>query len=327
MRAPTGNIVRAALAVAIVLLTRGVAGAKLCGGAVSCACGDTLEASVTLDADLGVCDRSALRITSAVVLDCAGHTITGSNQPNAKFGIQIEGAVGAVVKNCHVTLFRRGIRIDGGSGNVLRNNESYENKYGFDLAGTTRGNLLKGNLVRNNRDEGVHLGESDDNRIVGNELRYNHRENLYLLRSNGNRVRGNLLHHGGAAAIFVKHSSHNRFVRNEVRDTALQLRGSSTHNVFVGNYLKGDGYLLDAYQEPSGWTFPSDNRMSDDCIRKTDVCYRFLGAFDNTAVAARTDGRCAPPGGSLVVLQARGGQEATGDVVDLSDQACNDSPF
>jgi parallel beta-helix repeat protein len=309
------------------LLSSGAAWAKLCGGATPCACGDTVAESITLDADLGICDRSALRITSAVVLDCAGHTITGNDLSNAKFGIEIDGAVGAVVKNCRVTKFRRGIRINGGSKNVLRGNESFENKYGFDLAGETRANVIKNNLVRDSRDEGIHLGESPRNRIVGNEIRYSKRENLYLLRSNGNLVKGNYLHHGKASAIYVKHSSRNRFVRNKVFDTALQLRGGSMGNVFTGNYLKGDGYLLEAYQEPTGWTYPSGNAMSGDCIRKTDVCYRFVGAFDNSATDARTDGRCAPPGGSLFTLEPLGGQEATGNVVELADASCNDEPF
>ena len=79
-------------------------------------------------------------------------------------------------------------------------------------------------------------------------------------------------------------------MRNGFEDTAVQLRGDSKRNVFESNYLKGNGYLFEAYEEPEGWTFPSENEMHDDCIRKTDFCYRFFGAFDNTSTGrASTD--------------------------------------
>jgi parallel beta-helix repeat protein len=303
------------------------AAAALCGGAVACACGDTVVASTTLAGDLGVCDSSGLRIRSGITLDCAGFTLTGSDGSQAKFGIEVDGAVGATVKNCKVTKFRRGIRINAGSGNALLGNESYANKYGIDLAGGTQRNVIKRNLVRINRDEGIHFGESHRNKLVKNTFSDNKRENVYLLRSNGNLIKGNLLNPSNAAAIFVKHSSRNEFVRNWIEDAAVQVRGDSKHNVFEGNYLKGNGYVFEAYQEPTGWTFPSGNETHGDCIRKTDFCYRFLGAFDNTATAARVDPtRCAPPDHSPVTLEPRGGQEATGNVVELADRTCNDDP-
>jgi parallel beta-helix repeat protein len=299
-----------------------VAAAGQCGGATKCQCGDIVVASATLDADIGVCNETALRVASGVTLDCAGHTITGSDLSNAKFGIQLDGVQGATVKNCRVTKFRRGLRINGGSNNTLFKNKTYENKYGIDVAGTT-GNLIKGNAIHSNRDEGMHLGESHDNRIIGNRFAYNKRENLYLLRSHRNDVERNLMHHAGHSAMYIKHSDDNVFVHNTARDTAVQLRGDSHGNSFVNNYLKGDGYLLEAYEDPTGWTYPHDNTMSDDCIRKTDFCYRFIGAYDNVATASRTDGRCQP----AMTEAALGGRDATGNSVELAPQGCNDDPF
>lgn len=301
------------------------AGAKSCGGAVTCDCGDTVIESTTLSQDLGVCTETGLRIVgTGVVLDCAGHAITGNDQSNAKFGIHLDGTTNAEVRNCHVTLFRRGLRINGGSGNHLVGNESFLNKYGIDVAGATTGNSLVGNLVRDNRDEGVHFGtDSDGNRIIGNELRYNKHENLYFLHSDGNLIKNNLIHHSNSSAIFVKHSKNNRFIRNEVRDTALQVRGDSTGNFFKLNYLKGDGYVFDAYEEPTGWTYPHDNHSRRDCIRKTDFCYRFIGAYDNHASGARTDGRCDPPDTNEV----GGGQMAFDNTVALTAQSCTGRPW
>ncbi|MEW6270950.1 MAG: NosD domain-containing protein [Thermodesulfobacteriota bacterium] len=317
------NPLRAALAVALLLGAVAPAAAKLCGGATPCACGDRVVEAAVLQSDLGPCPGSGLIVAAPVVLDCAGHTIAGNDTSNAKFGIHLDRVTGAEVRSCRVTAFRRGLRINGGSRNRLSGNESFANKYGIDLAGGTSANELAQNLVRDNRDEGVHLGGSSGNRIVGNELRYNKRENLYLLSSHDNYVADNVSHHSKQSAIYVKHSKRNVFVRNVVRDTALQLRGDSTQNFFIDTYLKGNGYVLQAYQDANGWTHPHDNVMLRDCIRKTDFCYRFTGAHDNDAYAARTDGRCDPP----VTLAAQGGQEAVGNDVELLAQGCNDDPF
>lgn len=306
-----------AAALTIVLLlaaTASPAGAATCGGAVKCRCGDTVASSTTLDADLGVCAGVGLKVLSGVSLDCAGHLLTGSNLSNAKYGINLDGAAGATVRNCRMTLFRRGIRVNGGSGNRILGNESFLNKYGVDIAGASSGNRFEGNLVRDNRDEGMHFGTgSSGNEIVGNEIRYNKRENLYLLSSHRDLVVGNVVHHGSMAAIYVKHSSDNRFVGNEVRDTSLQLRGDSARNVFEDNQLKGDGYVFQAYLQSGAWTWPHDNTMTADVITKTDWCFRFLGARDNHATGLVTDGRCAP-----IAIRTVGGETSTSNTVELA---------
>lgn len=307
-------LVAAATLGAALLAAAGPAEAGTCGGAVACKCGDTVASATVLDRDLGVCTGVGLKVLSGVELDCAGHLLTGSNLSNAKYGINLDGAAGATVRNCRTTLFRRGIRVNGGSGNRILGNESFLNKYGVDVAGASTGNRFEGNLVRDNRDEGMHFGTGSSwNEVVGNEIRYNKRENLYLLSSHHNLVEGNVVHHGSMAAIYVKHSSDNRFAANEVRDTSFQLRGDSARNVFEGNYLKGDGYLFQAYLQSGVWTYPHDNAMTGDTIVKTDFCHRFFGARDNHATGLVTDGRCAP-----ITLRTVGGEAGESNTVELA---------
>jgi parallel beta-helix repeat protein len=285
-----------------------------CGGTVACACGDTVTRSTTLDRDLGVCTGIGLRVLKNVVLDCAGHTITGSDRPGAWYGIHLDRATGAEVRNCRVTKFRRGIRLRAGSANVLAGNELFGNRYGIDVAGASRNNRLLDNWVHDNRDEGVHLGTgADGNEIAGNEISYSKRENLYLLSSDGNTIRENVLHHSGHAALYLKHGTGNRVVGNEVRDRPIQVRGDSVANVFETNELKGDGYIFEAYRDAGGtWTHPHSNEVYGGRVRKTDWCFRFLGAYDNHATGVVSDGRCTP-----MVNEARGGVEATGNTVEV----------
>ena len=339
--APAAMLIAVALVVSVLARP---ASAKQCGGAIACECGDAVVASTTLANDLGPCTGTGLRVIgSGIVVDCARHLITGNDTSNAKFGIELDQVIGTEVRNCRVTGFRRGLRINGGSQNVLSRNRSFANKYGIDLAGGTVGNRVERNLVRDNRDEGIHVGGSHDNVIFRNEIRYNKRENLYLLRSHGNKVQRNYLHHGQqGAALYVKHSSDNRFIRNDVRDAALGVVGDSHGNVFNGNYLKNSGYNFTAYctredgttcpegeEQPIGeawtWTHPHGNTMADDCIRKTHECYRFSGAYENSASGARLDG--THPCEDLVIAEEMGGQEATDNVVEVSEDTCNSDQF
>src|SRR5262249_49398655 len=113
------------------------ADAASCGGVVPCACGDTVQTTTTLPADLGPCTHVGLHVASGVTLDCGGHKITGDGGTGASYGVNLDSATGATVRNCIVSGFGRGLRIRGGSSNLLLDNETHDNNYGIDLAGAT----------------------------------------------------------------------------------------------------------------------------------------------------------------------------------------------
>src|SRR5262249_52081366 len=168
-----------------VAMAPAAASAADCGGAIACRCGDTVRRAATLGADVGVCSGTGLRVLSGAVLDCAGHTITGSGLSPATYGVPVAGATGATVKNCRVTGFRKGIRLNGGSGNTIAGNEVFTNHdYGIEFAGGSTANLATANNVYNNRDEGIHVGAgANANEIRANTLTRNKHENVYVLSS------------------------------------------------------------------------------------------------------------------------------------------------
>jgi len=306
--------VAVAAAFASVTIARAVSAAA-CGGGVVCACGDTVVASALLQQDLGVCAGVGLQVRSGAVLDCGGHTLTGSDKPGAWHGIYLDGSTGAEVRNCRVTAFRRAIRVRGGGSNVIAGNEVFGNRYGIEVASASVANQVSDNFVHDNRDEGIHVGTGcDGNEITGNEVSYSRRENLYLLANGGNYVGANVLHHSGQAALYMKHGRGNRIVGNHMRDRPVQLRGDSCGNTFEANELKGDGFKLEAYQNPStgAWAYPHDNIVVGGRIRKTDWCFRFYGAYDNRGTDIVTDGRCTP-----MVEAERGGLVPSGNVVEV----------
>jgi len=303
------------MALAVALVGVGwvsVAAAGSCGGGVPCKCGDTVTSSTTLTADLGPCPGVGLKVKPGVVLDCGDHAITGNDQPGAKYGVLLDAAANAEVRSCRITAFRRGIRLYGGHGNSVTDNEIWGNRYGIDLAGGSTGNTLAGNYVYLNRDEGIHVGTgAHDTVIRENRVRKNKKENIYILSSDRCRVIANTVSQTNSAAIFVKHSHDAYVAKNTVVNGPIQVRGDSFDNVFEENHLRGNGYFFEAYQESDGtWTYPHDNRVTSGVVENTKACLRFAGAYDNVVDQLMLDRKCKPP-----AMWAVGGQEPTGNVI------------
>lgn len=292
-----------------------------CGGAVACQCGDTVQTSTTLAADLGPCSHVGLHVASGVTLDCARHAITGDGGSGASYGVNLNDRTGATVRNCFVSGFVRGIRIRGGASNVVADNETADNNYGIDLAGATaagptQDNRVERNLVRDSFDEGIHLGTGTLRALVdGNVFLRAAYENVYLLEASDSSITNNAIEESGATAVYVKHATGNVFTGNVVRDKPIQVRGASSGNLFQGNVLDGVGFSFQAYlDDVSGlWTHPNGNAVqSGYVIVADDECFRFVGAHDNLVQQTVVTG-CSP----IVLRAPLGGQDPTGNVVEV----------
>ncbi len=289
-------LLRLALGLGILAVTAlpEAAEAKDCGGGIACACGDRVVAAATLSQSLNNCLGDGL-VLAAGSIDCLGRQIAGPGDQTDAVGIRIagfnsSGATGAVVRNCRVRNFGRGIEIDSGSGNTLDNNVVFNNHIGIWLGDGTSGNHLTGNHIRDNRDEGVHVGASThDNVIDGNEFVNNSNENLYLIDTTNNQVTGNELRESGSASILLKNASDNTFTDNQVFDRPIHVRGGSSNNDFVGNGVSSY-YRFQANEESAGsWTYPHHNVVEGGAIAKASTCFEFEGAHDNTVTGVEVD--------------------------------------
>jgi parallel beta-helix repeat protein len=301
-----------AVAALTVAALAGTATAAPCGEGVPCGCGDTVTRSAMLTADLGPCPGTGLVVARGASLDCAGHMITGSDGPAARYGVLLDMAAGARVMHCRITGFRRGIRLFGGHKNQVTRNEVFANHdYGIELAGGSRRNRIASNLVRANRDEGIHVGAgAHDNEVLDNTVTDNKHENIYVLSSNGCRIVRNTSTRTEGAAIFLKHSSETYVADNTVVNGPIHVRGDSARNTFVNNSLRGNGYFFEAYEEPPGfWTHPRGNVVIGGQVENTRTCLRFAGAFDNAVDGLALDDECE------LTMWPLGGQEPTGNVV------------
>src|SRR5262245_6308162 len=306
------GMLRLATWLAVGLGPVGIAAAGACGGAIPCRCGDTVTVSTTLSADIGVCAGTGLTLVGPVVLDCANHAITGSGLSPARYGVLVDGVAGATVRNCRITGFRKGIRLDGGSGNTVIHNETFTNHdYGIEMAGGSARNRIVKNTVYNNRDEGIHIGAgAHNNKLKKNIVTRNKHENIYVLDSDGTRILLNTVTTNDSTAILLKHSRDSRVVGNTVLYGAVYVRGESVGNTFADNGLRGNGYFFEAYQEPTGeWTFPHDNAVVGGKVENTKTCLRFGGAYDNVVDELALDDECQ------ITMWPLGGQAASGNVI------------
>jgi len=302
-----------ALAALLVVLLGSPSSARAadCGGNVPCHCGDTVNRSTTLTADLGVCSGLGLRLRSGIVLNCANHTITGNTSSTARYGILLDVATRAVVKNCRVTGFRKGIRVYRGQGNQILGSETFANHdYGIELAGSVS-NVVANNSSYDNGDEGIHVGTgSHDNAIRSNTVTHNKNENIYVLSSNRCRITDNTATRTDSAAIFLKHAHDTYVANNTVVNGRIHARGDAVDNTFEDNSLRGNGYFFEAYQDASGvWTYPHNNSVIGGKVENTTTCLRFAGAYDNLVDQLRLDDECQ------VTMWPLGGREPTGNVV------------
>ncbi len=299
-----------------VLLFASIGDAKQCGDGVECSCGDTVHGTAVLSVDISGCPDEGLRLKGDAVLDCAGHRISGTDRSE---GLVLDRADGAIVRNCRVQGFETGIRVRGGSGNLVVGNEVVDNRrYGIELAKASRGNRIEANLVAESGDEGVHIGTgAHATVVVGNEIRGSSGENLYVLSSDGGTFVANVLTGSGDAAIYMKHSSGNLFSANDVQDHIVHVRGHSIANRFEDNRLDGGRYVFEAYKgsHPAAvkrWTRPSDNEVVGGAVLDVKTCFQFKGASNNRATDVVTDG-CRP-----MKQGKKGGQKAKGNSVSLA---------
>jgi parallel beta-helix repeat protein len=283
-----------------------------CRSGETCHCGDVVRGAVTLTTDLTGCGSRGLSLARDASLDCAGHTIHGG-ETFSDIGLRLDRSTGVEVRNCRITGFRRGIRLRGGTGNVIIGSELTGNEYGLEVAGNTNagpavGHRIEGNVVHGNFLDGIHVGRGSRGIvIVGNEIRDNGQENLFFLDSEQCVVDGNRVSGGRAAGIYIKDSARNFFLANRVADRPVQVRGHSVDNVFAENVVHEAAMVFEAL----AGGYPARNVVVGGAVRESMFCFRFAGALDQY-VSGVLAHRCTPAS-----FEARDGQAATGNVVDV----------
>ncbi len=174
--------VRNALLLSVLLFISGIASAV--------SCGDTISSSTTLASDVTGCTGDGIIIgADSIVLDCAGHRISGSGTGN---GISLTDRTDVNIKNCIVSGFENGINLVGSSYSTLTSNAVYNNDFGIYLEESSD-NSVTANVAYDNNQIGIYLYDScNNNDITDNEAYANSVTGLLVSGdSDGNKLESN----------------------------------------------------------------------------------------------------------------------------------------
>src|SRR3989344_90627 len=196
-----------------------------CGGAVRCYCGDTVTSNHTMTYDIPNCARNgpdaALKVNSAVTLNCQGHTISGTGHG---FGVRFEGGSSHVVRNCVVLNFDNGIRNDAATNaQVLDSVFSYNTQTSVTFGGAT-GGTVRNNLIYDNGYSGINIYSMSGVSVYNNEFAHNTEYGIYVDSASGN--------------TFYNNTLYDNQLGNAIETT---LGSSNNWNTTIGNYWSDFG--------------------------------------------------------------------------------------
>ena len=187
---------------------------------------------------------------SNIVLDCAGHTITGRNLSSV--GIyNSAGHDNVTVKNCIIKSFNHGIFLGNSANyNTITNSTATSNNNGI-IVQSSSFNSLSSNTVNNNNKIGIDLQfSSSNNTLTSNTVNSNRNAGIELTSSSNNQLYNNFLNNSQNVSSFD--GSSNLWNINKAAGT----------NIIGGPFLGGNFWA-----NPSGTGFSEIcNDMNSDGI-------------------------------------------------------------
>jgi hypothetical protein len=155
------------------------------------ACGATISVSTTLHANVGPCSGNGLNITANnVVLNCAGHNITGDGTDVAYIGIHTSSVVHFVVENCIVSGFVYGFVVTSSSSGAMKYDEADNNQIGYQVElASTNDNLIGDSALKNGNTGYVVCCGAHNNKFVGDYANDNAVYGFQLIQAYGDTVK------------------------------------------------------------------------------------------------------------------------------------------
>ncbi|ODS41261.1 hypothetical protein BEH94_04350 [Candidatus Altiarchaeales archaeon WOR_SM1_SCG] len=200
-------------------------GATTLGGNTTDACVDCTEAlndntnctnqvnyvgTVAISNYGGTCINNPANFTNKI-FDCQGYTIDGTGNGT---GISLSGKSGNTIKNCVITNFVYGIRLDDNSvSNTITNNKVNLNDiYGISLWSSSN-NSIANNTANNNNNYGILLSSSSNNNLANNTANSNG-AGIGLSSSSNNALTSNTANDNYYKGIFLSSSNNNTITNN-----------------------------------------------------------------------------------------------------------------
>ena len=212
------------------------------------ACGATITADTTLDADLLDCPNNGIVIgADDITLDLNDHLVDGDGSEFKEcpkdepcdIGVVNEGHDGVVVKDGSTREFAVGVLLSRAGQNTLRGISSSKHEFFGALVGGSSDSAIRNSSLSNNvapEGDGLGLFGSEQIRVVGNTIRDNPGPGIHVEDSTGSVIRRNAMVDNGPA-ILVE-ASGNQVRQNRVKGGGGILVGPpGDDNVVVGNRI------------------------------------------------------------------------------------------
>ncbi|MBI2448767.1 right-handed parallel beta-helix repeat-containing protein, partial [Candidatus Pacearchaeota archaeon] len=183
---------------------------------VGIGCGSTFTQDTILTSDV-TCNGTALIIGGDnITLDCNGHSITGDGIGN-DFGIRNIGYSFVTIKNCNVSNFGWGIRLDNTNNNLIYNNTANSNTYFGISTVLSSNNNITNNIANLNGADGIQLFSSSNNNIVSsNILNNNANHGLQIHTSSNSTIKENTINNNIIVAGIRLVSSFNSLISSNL---------------------------------------------------------------------------------------------------------------
>lgn len=225
-------------------------------------CGDALTADTTLAADLAGCGGNGLEIgADNIVLNCDGHSITGTGSGNA--GVYLNGRTGVTVKNCQISGFNFGINPVYSNSSSFLGNTLAGNNYNF-YSYYSDGNTISDNTMSGGWG-GIQLFISDSNTLSGNTMTGNN-AGLTLYQSNSNSIVDNSVVDNNFNGVYIYSiSGSNTLTGNTITGnggTGLLLSFTNSNSI-SNNTISGNGEYGIFFEFSESNTFHYDKILSN----------------------------------------------------------------
>jgi len=207
-------------------------------------CGDTITTNTDLDSDLINCPSSGIFIgADNIILDCNGHTISGSGT----FGILSQNRQNIAIKNCVMQSFFYGIKFESTDQSLLLNNTAQNSAYGIALWPSSNFNTVTNNTANGNTD-GIDLAESSNNNILTDNTANNNVFGFVIAQSSSNTFISNTADNNNDFGFILSSTDSNTFTDNTAsnNDEGFSLiQGffdplGSFNNIFTNNIAQNN---------------------------------------------------------------------------------------
>ena len=204
-----------------------------------------------------------------IILDCAGHTITGSGA----YGIVISGKSGVTIKNCKVSNFI-GIYLGASSNNILTNNTVTSSSYGIYLSGASN-NIIAGNIAQGNG-YGIWIANGALNNTITNNIANSNSYGIWIHDGLNEIITNNIANSNSYGIQLIWHSNNNSIINNTANS-------NTNYGIGLDRYV---GYDCDNSYNTFTNNIANDNRIGiyfncgrNNTLRKNNVLYNREGGI------------------------------------------------